>query len=495
MFSSNFNFAQDNTLYFMHDIPQSISLNPAVNFRCNFYIEVPLLSSLQFGYNNNGFGFNDFIHRGTGARSDSFVYDPVKLSSTLQKINFIRTDLGINLLGFGFRRGYYYFSFSMSNRSEGILTYGKDLLLLKDGNWDLTSGVGITRDLGGIGINLVNYTQISFGVSAQVDRNLRVGVRLNYLKGTANLTTTKSDLSLVTVTSPVSVAFNTDIELNASMPMNLKRDSFSRVEGFNPNFSNPIHDFIFNSNRGVSVDAGMIYRTDYGVDLMASIVDLGFIYWSSNIENFESKGYFQFNGIDLSNYQINSNNADLIRQLKDSLNNAFKFYNNPQSYTTYLTTKIFAGAIFHINEKIFASILNKNLVFNSAIHSTLTLAVNDHFMKNFEGTISLSAMNNNFLNTGFGLMYKIGSFQIYFVSDNIPVTYIKDSGTGLLIPFEAHTMDFHFGCNLTFGCKTVSYKARGKTAIPCPDVYAKKKPMTKKSKVKRKSKILEWMGF
>ena len=57
--------AQDNTLYFMHSLPQSIHTNPALFYRCRTYVELPVLSGIGFSYSNSGFGYHDALHYGT----------------------------------------------------------------------------------------------------------------------------------------------------------------------------------------------------------------------------------------------------------------------------------------------------------------------------------------------------------------------------------------------------------------------------------------------
>ena len=47
---------QENVLYYMYDVPQTLLLNPANEPPCRFYIELPVLSKFYLGFHNTGFG-------------------------------------------------------------------------------------------------------------------------------------------------------------------------------------------------------------------------------------------------------------------------------------------------------------------------------------------------------------------------------------------------------------------------------------------------------
>ena len=79
--------AQNNTLYFMHTVPQSIHTNPALYYQCRTYIELPVLSTIRYSYSNSGFSYHDAIHYGTGSRSDSLIIDLENLDGKMKKNN------------------------------------------------------------------------------------------------------------------------------------------------------------------------------------------------------------------------------------------------------------------------------------------------------------------------------------------------------------------------------------------------------------------------
>jgi len=50
--------------------------------------------------------------------------------------------------------------------------------------------------------------------------------------------------------------------------------------------TNIVGNYIFNKNNGVGIDLGAIYKYDEKITLYASIIDLGFIHWGSNVQGF-----------------------------------------------------------------------------------------------------------------------------------------------------------------------------------------------------------------
>ena len=85
--------AQNNTLYFMHAVPQSIHTNPAISYQCRTYIELPVLSTIRYSYANTGFGYHDAIHYGAGSNADSLIIDLDNLEKKLKKRNYLRKAL------------------------------------------------------------------------------------------------------------------------------------------------------------------------------------------------------------------------------------------------------------------------------------------------------------------------------------------------------------------------------------------------------------------
>ncbi len=299
--------AQNNTLYFMHPVPQSIHTNPALFYQCRTYIELPVISSIQYSYSNSGFSYHDAIHYGTGSRSDSLIIDLESLDGKMKKNNYVRSDAAVNLAGAGFQLDDYYLHFNISNFTESRAGIPGDMLAMRDGNWDIESGQPRDLDLSGMGIKATNYFQIAAGVSTEILDGLYAGVTLKYLRGSASITSPRTDLYLLTEGDPIQLEAQTNYKIRSSFPMEVAYDPQGYVNSVNlsNSFDNIFRDFIMANNHGAGIDLGVIYQYDDRLTLAASLIDLGFIRWKSNVNRFEANGSITFSGFDLRNYASN----------------------------------------------------------------------------------------------------------------------------------------------------------------------------------------------
>ncbi len=232
--------SQDNTLYLIHSIPQANQLNPALMFPCKFYIELPVISSVKLNVRNTGFGFHDAVHTGTGLQSDTFYLDLPNLNNKLKRMNYFRMDAEINLLGFGFLLKDWYCTFGIINHTEVRVAYPHDVVSIRDGNWLVAEQRPNPLSFSGIGVDATNWNSIGVSAAKEVKDGLRLGIRLKYIQGVANINTRRSKLVLNTNPSPISLEAEMIYRLNASFPLQLGYANNGLVNSvnFDDSFSN-----------------------------------------------------------------------------------------------------------------------------------------------------------------------------------------------------------------------------------------------------------------
>jgi hypothetical protein len=458
--------SQENTMYFMHANPQAIHTNPALFYKCFTYIELPAISSLKYSYGNSGFAYRDAFHYGTGSQSDSIIIDFDRLGRKMKNRNYIRNDYSVNLLGFGFRIKDYYFHFNISNHGETRIGIPGDIIELKDGNWDSEEDVPRDFKLGNLGVDAFDYIQIGAGVSTKLTDNISAGFTLKYIMGAAGIFNRNSRFDINTESNPIVLDAHIDYRIYASFPVDVYYNRFTDFVdsvNFDNSFSDPVHDFIFNKNRGLALDAGILYDYSENIMLSASIINLGFIRWRTNINKFESEGSFTFRGFDLSSYTPGADESELFQALLDSIGDSFIFNNNNDPFTSVLTPKIYIGALYKLNKKLaFGGLLRTDL-YDLRPHFSLTLTANYNPVNFFSGTLSYSIMNNRLYNLGFGFSLGRPGAQLFFVTDNIPVNYVRESNTGIIFPYSARTLNFRAGINLIFGCRELMWEGKPKS--------------------------------
>jgi len=449
--------AQDNTMFFMDRIPQTMHINPAVQHPCLVWVNAPI-PTLQFNFANTGFGLNNLYRK---LRSDSLLIDITQIENSLKDRNYIHTNLDFDLLSFGFNveKIKTYFRFSLSYKVDSYIGFSKNLIAIRSGNWDVENWKPIERDFSGIQVNLNSYTEIMVGASHKLNDNLKLGANLKYLNGGVAVRTSESTIKWKTANNQEMFrhTYEVDYKLNISAPIEIELDSAGNVDDVTADDAdkNIVENYVFTKNHGFAIDLGAIYEMkDWKTTFYASIVDLGFIGWNQNLNNMFVNNTFDYSGIDMTDMLFDTTQVDepILDNLADSISEAFKPQYAQSSFTTYLPTKIFLGATYNLNEKINFGILNQTIIYDKRLHPQLTLSVNTNFAKWFTATASYSMMNNSFLNFGFGLGFKVPGVQWFIVSDNIPSQFIQ-TNDGIILPYRSRTFNLRMGLNLIFGCK------------------------------------------
>jgi hypothetical protein len=453
--SSQAGWAQDNTLFFMPGIPQSNQLNPALMYRCKTYVELPVISSFMLNIRNTGFGFHDALHEGTGTQSGRYFLDLNNLENKLWRMNYARMDMNIDLLGFGFALNDWYFTFGIANHTELRVSYPRDLVAMRDGNWLVSEGEANPIKLSGTKVNLTNWNSIGISAAKELYEGLQVGVRAKYLQGVANLNTRRSRMELNTTSNPISLEADMKYKLNASFPVVLGYDANGMVNtmNFDNAGSDIIGNYIFNKNRGLAFDAGMIYDLDDQTQLSASVTDLGLIWWRKNVNNFSTSGAYTFRGVDLDQYQANPGQTDFLQALQDTLMQSFHAAGSTRGYVTFTSVKLFGGVTRELLPKLKAGAMTKTEIYDLRIRPSLSLSLNYTPFKSVAASLSYTIGNNKLNQVGAGLALGNRGAQFYILTDNIPVRFTKYSGSFLMWPYNARMLSLRFGLNLMFGCK------------------------------------------
>lgn len=446
--------SQDNTLYLMQGIPQANQLNPAYIHPCRTYVELPVLSSVKLNIRNTGFGFHDAIHEGTGSQSGTYFLDLSSLDTKLKRINYFKSDIDIDLLGFGFGLKEWYFTFGIINHTELRAAYPHDVVSLKDGNWNVAANEAIPLKLNGIGIDVTIWNSIGVSAAREISDGLTVGARLKYLQGMANINTRKSGLELNTTNNPISLEAMMNYRLNAAFPVNLGYASNGLVDrvDFDNTFDNIAGDFIFNGNRGIAIDGGVVYDLDESTQLTVSFTDLGFIRWKKNVNNLNASGKYTFNGIDLDQYQADPGQTDLLEALQDTLLKVFTAEGTSKKYFTATSGKIYGGVTRVILPKLKAGAMTRIEIYDLRLRPSLTLSIQYTPINSIGTTLSYTIMNNKLNQVGAGLAFGNKGGQFYIITDNIPVRFTKETGSALMWPYNARMLSLRLGFNLLFGC-------------------------------------------
>jgi hypothetical protein len=445
--------SQDNTLYFMTGIPQVTNLNPATQPAPKFYIG---LVSLHENFSNNAITYNDvyfntkddsltdFIH--TTAATDKFL-------SKFDNMNYMSSVTGEDILGFGFRSNRMYFSVNFSIHEDARITFPKDLVSFLT----LHLPPGVSYDLSKFNMNLIQYSEIGLGISRRFGDQITVGIRPKVLFGIGNISTNTHSFSITgdPVTQNLVFSINSDVNVCAPgylIPVDSK--GFVDLNGdfkFNDNIKST-NDYInlFTQNWGMGIDAGFNYKPFDRLELSASVIDFGYINWNHYSHKYNVAGTYTYQGPMYDSKDSSFKSPDIL----DSLKSNFKFSGSDGSFTTNLTPKLFVGGHFFVFPKLDFGALGRFDFYKDNYQSNIILSANFRPIELWNVSVSYSLLDKSYSTFGLGMSIRVGFFNFYIASDDVPTTYtmVTDKNNNRIpSPNDIYSDNLKVGVNIVFG--------------------------------------------
>lgn len=425
---------QNNTFYLMHDLPQSNLLNPAVQIKCKWYVGIPLLASTHLNYSNSSFSFNDIFSVSSGSASldiDNFM-------SNIKKTNLFSAELHLDLISVGYRRGDYYINFNIAEKINSVITYpGSILELAWEGN---TQFLGETEEFNNLRTHTTYYREYALGVSKVWDAYNVFGLRAKLLFGKANIYSDKSEMSLYTDPNTFNLEVEGDIKINTSLPVTVNQDVDGSISGITMGEIDPLSFLMNGKNKGFALDLGWIHKYSDDLTLSASLLDLGFIRWQTDVTNIHLRGSFDYSGVGLG---TGFEDTEYILDIRDSLVNSFTQEVSQDKYYSWLPTQIYLGAMYQYKPKLGIGIVNRNVIYRNKLHSSITLSANTTLWSTFSGGLSWSYLNNTYKNVGLAFAWHGRGLQFHAVSDNV---------LGFFKPMDTRNLNLRFGFGVMLGC-------------------------------------------
>jgi hypothetical protein len=398
--------AQESTLlHFMRHSPQSLRTNPAnLLDSAKSFMGIPFLSNINPDL-NLGVAYSDAIFRIQNENGEDSLRVDNSIVNKLKKSTRMGVDLHYEILSFGIRfREDNMLTFSLSAKAFGTFLFPKDIavLLLKGNRPGET--LSINSDL-----NASAYMEAALGYSRALNENLKIGLRLKYLAGIANAYSDGLRAGITTAPAP-------------DFSMKLTSNAILRTSCLDFEKDNPF------KNSGMGFDAGLYYKSPVkGLEFSLSLIDWGYIQWNSKSTAYQSKvknGEYEFKGIT----DIKNNNLDtLLHTLEDAFQ--LNEVENPDAYTSPLPGKIFFGTTYDFspNNKLGFLFSTRalqrfsrttfSLMYSRAVGSWLTVAAGNN------------CMIQKIFNPALALHFRLGSFQLHLVGENISSFYVKDIST------------------------------------------------------------------
>ena len=436
-------------LYNFTSIPQSLLVNPGADVSYKYYFGVPLLSGISANVGSNSFSAYD-LFADNGVDFNDKVRNIINKSSSKDKIY---ANQQLELFSGGFRVGgeesTSYFSFGVYQEFDFLLYVPKDpAILALDGNRDY---IGKSFNLGDINLRAEVLSVLHVGFHKKLNEKFVFGGRIKLYSSGANATSTKNSGFIYTGNGTTdsniyNQVISSDLELRTSGIADFTRDEY---DGSIP--EDIIHNTFFNGSPGLGIDAGFTYYSQKNLQFTASIIDLGFIRQSKDIETYTYKGRYEYQGVN-----PNFGTANEPENVLDDFAKAIPRDTLRNKYTTWRPAKFNTSIQYSFGESRFdngeciCKTPNKRLYVNAIGAQLFAMTMpKDPFVaftafykrrifRKLEVKTTYTLDSFSYKNIGLGLSGTLGKFNIYAIVGNV-LEYTDVS--------KANSLGFQFGIN------------------------------------------------
>jgi len=428
---------QNNTLFFMHSLPEANYLNPAVQARCRVFIGLPLISSFHMNLANSGFTMGKFLTvytDGTMARNENMQI------SSFPARKYLLTEFHSVLLAVGIKRNNLYYSFTITEKNNVTFIYTPDLVGFSLRGSEEYQGELLS--LKGTRLMFNHLREFAFGISKNYSSSLSMGMKVKLLFGKYNFSTGNSNFGLFIEEGTRDIRFDLESKLNSSLPYILTEEAPDRYRFREIQNTSLLKQLMNWRNPGLAIDLGFIYKVDDRLTFSGSLLDLGFIWYRSNLTRYTIEGEHQYQG-PFADGQITN---DHLLPVFDDLNSNMNHTLSSDPYVFFLDPKLYLGAARKMNDRYDLNFLLYSRFMPGKIQTGATVSLLTRADKRFRSSISWSYMNHSVTNLGIGMSYGKNPIQLYAVTDNI---------LGFILPMSTKNVNLRLGINLNLGCRDI----------------------------------------
>ena len=450
--------AQDGiTVHFMRLNPYSQYSSPSAFIPYTGHVGVTGISNVNVSVSNSG-----LLYKRLFGNDRNSTITTLKLNTLADKLspknNLLNTNIGMNLIDFGFRVKQMYFSFSYRIRSDEYLFYNRDLVALPvHGNMYYANQNKTAKPELSLCFNA--YHEISLGIQAEITPQIYIGVRPKLLFGLAHAKTKTASASIYTNPEDYSISIyhNLDAELSCFIPYSINIDTTNQA-GIHFHPEDLRHDWpnLF-KNAGAAIDLGFTYRINNMFGVSASVLDLGFICWKTNNYRLQSSttdagsyyndGSFMFTGLTYDDIERFNEDPEAVK--KEILGYFPLNVSSPKTYTRMLSGRFLVEGYCNVGEHHRFTALFQGRIVNHKFLPSFTVAWNGTFLNIFDLCVNYTIASKSYGNIGLGVGFNLGVFHIYAATDNIFGFFNSGNPTRSLL--NAHTANLQAGIVFDWG--------------------------------------------
>lgn len=430
-------------LYDFAGMPQTLLLNPGAEVENKFHVGLPLFSQVSVQGGFTGFSTYDIF-------ADNGIDINDKIKAAVNKYGtaeFFAFNQQFEVLSGGFRLpNNDYLSFGFYEEVDILAKIPHDMVdLFYEGNTVIDRRYSIKK----LAARAEMVGVLHVGLSKKIHEKWNLGARAKIYSGVFNLSSKLNSGSFYTEEGTQNI-YRQHLD-NVDFLMQTSGVIFHNGEEIDASYVKS--KLLFGGNLGFGIDVGFTHHYSKQWTITGSILDLGFINNSKNVESFLYKGDYQVEGVQLNFDPDNPENY--WSDLKDDFDNSILSNTLYNSYVSFRPVKLNGSASYSFGRKYddcrFAigqgSYANKMgfQLFSTvgAVHSYVagTLFYEQWINKYLQAKLTYTADPYSFSNVGLGLSAHIGIVNLYFATDNL---------LSLQNIYDAKSASFQLGINFIF---------------------------------------------
>lgn len=402
--------------YFVDEYTYRHQLNPAFGNE-NEYVSMPALGNFNVALNGN-LNLTDVLYNVNG-KTTTFLNPMVsveELMGNLEDKNTLGMNLKIDILSVGFKGLGGYNTIGINARVNENTTIPKALFsLAKEG------ATNTTYDITDFNAHANAYVEVAFGHSRNINKHLRIGATLKFLVGAGNVDA-EFEKAQLTLGENAWTAVT-----NATVQSSIKGAFYTRAKN-----NNTGHEYVDGididgagiGGFGAAVDLGAVYTLNDDWQFSASVLDLGFIQWDSNI-------------VASTNGDQTFTTADYTFNVNDDATNSF------DNEMDKLKDDI--SALYELNDmgdtgsrtKMLGATVNVGVRYSMPFYRKLTV-----------GLLNNTRLQGDYTSTEFRLSANVAPCKIFSAGVNV-ATGTYGTGFGWLINFHPKGFNLFLGMDRT----------------------------------------------
>ena len=449
LITTTFGYSQNKQiLYNFTSVPQSLLTNPGSDFKYDWYIGVPLLSGISANVGSSGFSAYDL-----------FANDGVDFNLKLRNVVFStsREDkLAINeqieILNGGIKiageQNDTYVSFGIYQEFDALSYVPKDVAILAlDGNKEY---LGKVFNLGDLTAKAEMLSVFHLGFHKNSNDKFIFGLRGKIYSSIYNAASTNNSGYIYTIPSNTGVY---EQKIYSQLQINTSGIAKYDDEGDESDVVKDITKRAFlGGNLGLGFDAGFTYYPKKNVQITGSVIDVGFVRHTKEVESQSLQGVYEYKGV-----VPKFNSGESIENAYQELKEAIPLDTLYANYTTWRPAKFNTSLQFSFDERPEdCDCLNYNpeTVYKSAVGAQLFVmttprtpfvAFTTYYRRKIFNALHIKATytldSYSHKNIGLGLSSNFGPVNFYALADNL--LEFRDVT-------KAKSLSFQLGFNVIF---------------------------------------------